>query len=78
MANYWENIHLVTLIASELFTLHFITFTFSIRRLLASIGRTIRYLPGTGPIDVLQHKFYAMQFLKHFDWLKIISIQSNA
>ena len=33
--------------------------------------------PGTGPIKILHCKFYAMQFFKHFDWLKIISIQSK-
>ena len=25
--------------------------------------------PGTDPIKILQHKFYAMQFFKHSDWL---------
>ena len=24
---------------------------------------------GTDPIKILQHKFYAMQFFKHSDWL---------
>ena len=32
---------------------------------------------GTGPIKILQHKFYATQFFKHFDWLKIFRIQSE-
>ena len=32
---------------------------------------------GTNPIKILQHKFYAMLFSKHFDWLKMFNNQSK-
>ena len=34
--------------------------------------------PGTGPITMLQHQFYATLIYKHcYDWLKILSSQSE-
>ena len=33
--------------------------------------------PGTGPIKILQRKFYATRFFKHFDWMQIIFNQSK-
>ena len=32
---------------------------------------------GTNPIKILQRKFYATLFFKHFDWVNIFSIQSK-
>ena len=32
---------------------------------------------GPNPIKILQHKFCTTLILKHFDWLKILNIQSD-
>ena len=33
--------------------------------------------PGAGTLTILQCKFYATQFLMHYDWLKNLSSQSK-
>ena len=40
-------------------------------------ARLLPVRPGTDPIKILQHKFYATQFFQDSDWLKIFRIQSE-
>ena len=67
---------------NNIFTILIITTSISSSSSVAHFQRQVlsallKHFPGTGPIKILQRKFYATQFFKHFDWLKIISIQSK-
>ena len=59
---------------------HYFTIYTSRRRMMMMMEKqtwTNKVNTGTGPIKILQRKFYATRFFRHFDWMLIIFHQSK-